>query len=369
MVEHVCTRIAPAIVCLCILTAQLTGCSAGYYWQAAAGQLRVVNNREPVDKLLAEPDLSAQLKQRLLLSQAVLQFAHQELKLPDNGSYTSYYDTGHPYIVWNVFAAPEFSLQPQSWCFLVAGCVTYRGYFDPDKANNYAAKLATDGSDVYVGGVAAYSTLGRFEDPLLNTMLPLTDSEFIGLLVHELAHQLLYIKDDSAFNEGFATAVEQLGVARWRAEHDLPMDPADSQTMALQRQQVSELFAETRSRLASLYVEDIPDKQKRPVKAAVLTSLGDAYFELVAQWQAAGWQSRPYEVLILQGLNNASLGALATYADYVPAFRQIYLGCAESLECFYTQSKQLGDLDTKERDEALQSLLADAAASRYEPRR
>jgi predicted aminopeptidase len=356
-------RIALNVVCLFVLTLQLAGCSAGYYWQAASGQMQMVKGREPVEKLLAQPDLPPKLEDRLALSQAVLQFAHQELKLPDNGSYTSYYDTGNPYIVWNVFAAPEFSLQPQTWCFMVAGCVSYRGYFDPDKANNYAAKLAADGSDVYVGGVAAYSTLGRFKDPLLNTMLGLSDSEFIGLLFHELAHQLLYIKDDSAFNEGFATAVEQIGVARWRNEHYLPIDPADSQMRALQRQQVSELFAETRQRLEALYTEDIADKQKRPAKAAILTALGDAYFELVAQWQTAGWQSRPYEMLILQGLNNASLGALATYADYVPAFRQVYLNCAESLECFYAQSEQLGALDADEREAALQSLLLSSAGA------
>jgi predicted aminopeptidase len=354
-------RIAPGIVCLFVLILQLAGCSASYYWQATKGQMRVVNGREPVDKLLAQPDLSAELKERLLLSQVALQFAHQELKLPDNGSYTSYYDTEHPYIVWNVFAAPEFSLEPRTWCFLVAGCVAYRGYFDPDKAHNYAAKLAADGSDVYVGGVAAYSTLGRFKDPLLNTMLPLADSEFIGLLFHELAHQLLYIKDDSAFNEGFATAVEQIGLARWRQDHYLPLDSADSPSMTLQRQQVSKLFAETRDRLEALYAEDIPAKQKRPAKAAILTALGDAYFELVAKWSAAGWQSRPYEALILQGVNNASLGAIATYADFVPAFMRAYLSCAESLECFYAQSRELGALDADERAVAMQNLLLGSA--------
>jgi predicted aminopeptidase len=340
----------------------MAGCSAGYYWQAAAGQMRIVNGREPVDSLLAQPDLSPELRARLLLSQDVLLFAHEELKLPDNGSYKSYYDTGHPYIVWNVFAAPEFALQSQTWCFPVAGCVSYRGYFDPDKANNYAAKLAAKGNDVYVGGVAAYSTLGRFKDPLLNTMLPLTDSHFIGLLFHELAHQRLYIKGDSAFNEGFASAVEQLGIERWQAIHHLSVGSDDSQIIILQQQQVMELFAAAQLKLEELYASDMPVQEKRTAKAAILTALSDEYFQLATQWQSAGWLTRPYEGLILQGLNNASLGAIATYTDYVPAFRALYQDCAESLECFYTMSEQLGALDADAREAELQGLLTRSAS-------
>jgi predicted aminopeptidase len=351
------------VVSLLLFVPQLAGCSAGYYWQAASGQMRIVNGREPVDALLVEPELPPELRARLLLSQDVLQFAHQELKLPDNGSYTSYYDAERPYIVWNVFAAPEFSLQSQTWCFLVAGCVSYRGYFDPDKANNYAAKLAADGNDIYVGGITAYSTLGRFKDPLLNTMLPLTDSHFIGLLFHELAHQRLYIKGDSAFSEGFASAVEQIGMARWRAINHLPADLDDSHVIVLQRQQVMELFASARLKLEILYASDMPAHEKRPAKAAILTMLGDEYFQLVSQWQSAGWQARPYEGLILQGLNNASLGAIATYTDYVPAFRTLYHDCAESIECFYAKSEHLGALDADNREAELRRLLTDSTAA------
>lgn len=358
-----CKRIARTVLCLFVLALQLAGCSAGYYWQAAVGQMRLVGGRQPVDELLAQSDLSPTLRERLILSQEALSFAHQELKLPDNGSYTTYYDTGHSYIVWNVFAAPEFSLQPQTWCFPIAGCIAYRGYFNPDKANKYAAKLATKSNDVYVGGITAYSTLGRFKDPVLNTMVSMPSLEFTGLLFHELAHQRLYIKDDSAFNEGFASVVEQIGVARWRGHRGLPADSIKTQAFVLQRQQVMELFAATRVQLEALYLRDVPDIDKRPAKAAILTALGDAYFHLLAQWQDAGWRARPYEALMLQGINNASLGAIATYTNYVPAFQALYHECNESLDCFYRHCEQLGALDVAPREAALRTLQAGTAGS------
>jgi predicted aminopeptidase len=351
-----------ALIALSILLVQLGGCSTGYYWQAATGQLRLVNGREPIDELLDQPDIAPELRARLVLSQVAVKFAHEELLLPDNGSYASYYDSKQPYIVWNVFAAPEFSLEPRSWCFLVAGCVTYRGYFDVGKADKYAAKLAARGNDVYVGGVRAYSTLGRFKDPVLNTMLPMSERAFAGLLFHELAHQRLYVKDDTAFNEGFAGSVEQIGLQRWQvAGHDEGAVPSDSRGVEMreyQRQQVMVLLGQTRTQLESLYAGELPEREIRPAKAAILTVAGDAYLRLVADWRAAGLQERPYETMILRGLNNASLSAVAVYEDYVPAFMRLYRDCTETLSCFYAKAEELAEREPEARSAALERLLA-----------
>jgi len=188
--------------------------------QAARGQLDVMSKREPIDKLIEAPDTPEELAARLRLVSEARQFAIDELLLPDNDSYRSYADLGRDYVVWNVFAAPEFSLDPKTWCFPIAGCVAYRGYFSEDAARRKADQLAEDGLDVAVGGVPAYSTLGRFDDPVLNTMMHWEDADLVATIFHELAHQVLYVKNDSAFNESFATTVEEIGIERWLTSRD-----------------------------------------------------------------------------------------------------------------------------------------------------
>ena len=190
----------------------LCGC---YYMQAATGQWQVLRKREPIDEVIASPDTAPELADRLRLVQEARRFSIDELLLPDNDSYRSYADIGREFVLWNVFAAPEFSLQPKAWCFPVAGCVNYRGYFSRDAAYRKSERLAKPGYAVAVGGVAAYSTLGNFNDPVLNTMMSWDDIRLVAVLFHELAHQVLYVQGDSAFNESFATAVEEFGVMRW----------------------------------------------------------------------------------------------------------------------------------------------------------
>jgi len=334
-----------------------SGCSIGYYWQASRGQMSIVQGREPVADLLEQAELEPALRARLELSQQVLQFAHTEMLLPDNGSYTTYFDTGHPYVVWNVFAAPEFSLAPQVWCFPVAGCIAYRGYFSEAQARAYADKLATGGADIFVGGVSAYSTLGRFRDPILNTMLSSDDADFIALLFHELAHQLLYVQDDSAFNEGFATAVEYEGLRRWQRARGLQRDMATEANDSRQRQDVMSLLENTRTRLRELYSGALDDNDKRVRKQAIYSELSAAYERLAQDWQAAGLTRRPYGSLFKRGLNNASLGAIATYADYVPAFDQLLEMCAGDLSCFYASARSLGELSPESRRDYSERLI------------
>ncbi|MBI5783517.1 MAG: aminopeptidase, partial [Gammaproteobacteria bacterium] len=205
---------------LLLLLAVVSGCaSPGYYLHAVSGQIEILNKRRPVEEVLNDPATTPQTRQQLKLVRRLRDFASRELGLPDNDSYRSYTDLERPFVVWDVFAAPELSLEPKQWCFLVAGCVPYRGYFARDEAEQFAADLKQDGYDVYVGGVPAYSTLGWFNDPLLNTFIHRSEPELAGLLFHELAHQKIYVSGDTTFNESFATVVELEGVKRWSQQN------------------------------------------------------------------------------------------------------------------------------------------------------
>ena len=197
--------------CVALLT--LPGCSLTYYWQAAAGHMEVMRLRRPLDEVIADPATPGPTRRELVLAREAREFAHARLALPDNGSYRSFAELGRPYVVWNVFAAPALSLEPRQWCFPVAGCVPYRGYFSESRAQAFAARLMRDGDDIFVGGVAAYSTLGRFDDPLLDTMLSADAARLAGVIFHELAHQRVYVAGDAVFNESFATFVERQGLA------------------------------------------------------------------------------------------------------------------------------------------------------------
>jgi predicted aminopeptidase len=252
-----------ALVLLC--STQLVACSFGYYWQATSGHWSIMRQRRPVAEVIADPETTQTERAKLEIASAAVEFAHQVLLLPDNGSYQLYADTGRRYVVWNVVAAPEFSLQPLSWCFPVAGCVSYRGYFSEDRAQDFAASLAANGADIHVGGVVAYSTLGRFADPLLNTMMVFSDDQLAGLVFHELAHQRVYARDDSKFNEGFASFVEEEGIYRWLL------------LLLQRRRQTLELFIRTREQLVALYEQDVADELKRTVKQALLDALNLAY--------------------------------------------------------------------------------------------
>jgi len=203
----------------------LAGCSAvdtaDYYWQGATGQLEILARAKPIPEAIAEsPDVS--LKQRLARVQEIRAYASRELGLPDNGSYTRYTDLGRQFVVWNVFAAPELSLSPMQWCFPIAGCVNYRGYFNEKDARDEAARLTAAGDDVWVSGVPAYSTLGYFDDPILSTFVRWPETEVARMVFHELAHQVVYVKDDTQFNESFAVTVEEAGVRRWLAAQGRP---------------------------------------------------------------------------------------------------------------------------------------------------
>jgi len=307
-----------------ILGCAMLSISGCYYMQAARGQLDVMSKREPIDKLIEAPDTPEELAARLRLVSEARQFAIDELLLPDNDSYRSYADLGRDYVVWNVFAAPEFSLDPKTWCFPIAGCVAYRGYFSEDAARRKADQLAEDGLDVAVGGVPAYSTLGRFDDPVLNTMMHWEDSDLVATIFHELAHQALYVKNDSAFNESFATTVEEIGIERWLTSRDQGGDFNDYNERRERREKTMDAIAAARSDLEKLYASSMAAHEMRRAKETRLAQLAN---ELPAELEI--------------DLNNARLASMSLYQSRVPEFQALYEKCERELRCFYDQASSL----------------------------
>jgi len=334
-------------------TTLLGGCGTGYYWQASMGHLELMRLRRPIPEVVEDPATSDEVRAKLGVGMEALDFAHDELGLPDNGSYRVYADTGRPYVVWNVVAAPEFSLEPRTWCFPVAGCISYRGYFNEADARKFADGLAANGDDVFVGGVAAYSTLGRFEDPILNTMIGYADYQLAGLIFHELAHQRVYVKDDSKFNEGFASFVEREGLRLWLLSLDAD-DALNAYRLSLQRRtQVQILMADFRDRLETLYRQAPADDELRERKTAVFAELVAEYRDISSQWGGP-----PYFDNWFQGtLNNARLVSFATYDDYVPAFAVLLDDAGGDLADFYSGVEALAQLESSERTAKMRALL------------
>lgn len=332
----------PLLVLSCLSAA---GCGAGYLLQAAQGQMQLLQKRRPIQQVLASPDTDSVTRQRLTEVLGARDFASRELGLPDNKSYRSYADLGRPYVVWNVVAAPEFSVTPRSWCFPFVGCLAYRGYFKEQAAQKYAAQLAAQGEDVLVGGVTAYSTLGHFSDPVLNTMLGYGDLQLAGTLFHELAHQLIYVKDDSVFNESFAMTVEREGLKRWLAAQGREAELAGYLRRREQQRSVVEKLAAGRQQLTQLYGEKIPADEMRQRKRALLDELGQSVLEL----ERAGGFVSGYSSWAKSGFNNAHLAAVGTYFDCIPGFEQLLQEQQGSLPDFYAAVRRLGQRSAAER--------------------
>lgn len=347
-----------------VLTTQLSACGIGYYFKATAGHLELMRLRQPVDQVLADPETSPQLVQFLEQASASLAFAHSGLLLPDNGSYRQYSNLDRPFAVWNVIAASEFSLEPETWCFPVAGCVAYRGYFREEYARTFAAELAGEGMDIFVGGATAYSTLGRFSDPLLNTMVGLPASRLTGLIFHELAHQQLYVKGDTKFNEGFASFVEREGLRRWTGSRIGSGPALASAQCALavrnqRRTKVLEILDRGRRQLGELYAGDFADTDRRDRKAAIFTGMISQYLVLRDQWS----QPPYFDGWFDPRLNNAKLAALGVYDDYVPAFEAMLAEAEGDLQAFYHQADQVAGLPRLERDAEMARLLSEAVSN------
>jgi predicted aminopeptidase len=331
------------VLSICTL---LPGCGTLYVMQAAAGQWHVLRARVPIDTVIADPRTPPELRGRLTEVREARAFAVSDLGLPANRSYTTYADIGRPYVVWNVVATPEFSVQPEHWCFPVAGCVAYRGYFDEVRARDFAYRLERRGADVVVEGVPAYSTLGRFADPVLSSMLRYGEDDLVATIFHELAHQLLYVRNDTEFNEAFATTVEDVGLERWLKSRGQAGRMREFRTEQARSAALIGLLTDARSRLAALYASGRTPAQMRAGKARILDRLAA---DIRAQELRQGLRYPVYDEWIMSGLNNAQLASVATYYDCVPGFRRLLEEQAGDLRRFYAAVRRLAHESRAER--------------------
>jgi predicted aminopeptidase len=315
--------------------ALVAGCqSISYYAQAIGGHLKVVSKARPVEEWLADPATDRELKARLETARRIREFASRQLGLPDNRSYASYAELNRPYVLWNVFAAPAFSVEPKVECFPFTGCVAYRGFYSEDDARRHAAKLREDGYDVHVGGVPAYSTLGWFDDPLLSTFIRYPDAQLARLVFHELAHQVAYAKNDTTFNESFAVAVEEEGVRRWLESENRAGELEAFRAAQVRKREFAARVTQTRERLVAVYRMDLPREAMLEHKRG--------------EWQRlrADYPGLPAEP------NNAFLASIAVYTDLVPAFERL-LARSGSLERFYAEVKRLAKSGKRDIDDLL----------------
>lgn len=334
----------------CVL---LSGC-VGYYGQLIAGQLALFSAHKPISSILEDPNQDPKLQARLTKVLEARDFASSHLGLPDNNSYREYADLQRNYVVWNVFATPEFSVDPIKHCFPITGCVAYRGYFKEADAHDKAAELKAQHMDTLVAGVDAYSTLGWFSDPLINTMLRRNDDQLAALIFHELTHQMLYVQGDTAFNESYASFVEREGQREWRAHQRLP--PLQTDRVKAYRQMVEEILA-TRERLRRLYAMPLSEGEMQTRKQAEFSLLRQTHRRLKEQeWGGRGYFDQWFKL----PLNNAALLPFGLYDQWVPAFAQLFKQVHGDWPAFHTAVARLGKLAPAERTATLEQLLQEA---------
>lgn len=334
-----------------LLALSICGCALpGYYAQTINGELQLLSARQPLARVIANPRTPAAVREQLQLAERIRRYASAALGLPKNGSYTSYVALDRPYVSWNVFATKPFSLKPVTWCFPIAGCVPYRGYFHQRGAEAFAARLRERGDDVYVAGVPAYSTLGWFNDPLLSSMLGWSDTALANFIFHELAHQELYLDGDADFNESFAVTVADVGVRRWLEasgrQAELPAYAAQQRHWHM----IVLLVDTARDELRQLYASGLPRKEMQVRKQEIFDNLRHGYALLRPQLDG----DTGYDRFFNGSLNNASLLTVSTYTKWVPAFRALLMENNDNLPAFYAAVKQLMRLPAGERAAALQ---------------
>ncbi|MDH3744541.1 MAG: aminopeptidase, partial [Acidobacteriota bacterium] len=334
--------------------------SVAYYAQAAWGGLRMLAADRSIEKVLGDPATPEGLKRQLEVVVGARAFASAELLLPDNGSYRRYAEIDREYATWVVTAAPELSLEPVSWCFPVAGCVSYRGYFSERRARLFASRLDRRGFDVTVSGVRAFSTLGWFRDPVLSTFVFDSPPALAGVLFHELAHQKVYIKGDTRFNESFATFVENEGVRRWLTSRGELEAIANYESGHARRSEAITLLLAYRKRLEVLYAGESKEEEKRAAKRSILNELGEAYRDLEESWSAEiGGSAEPAKRL----WNNADLVAIEAYNQWTPAFGVLLKESAGELASFYGAVEAIAELTPEARETRIRDLLRDLVAS------
>jgi predicted aminopeptidase len=345
-----------------VLLGGLSGCSSiNYYMQSISGQMEIWRKEKPIESLLQDPQIEPGLKVKLEDVLQIRQFASKELLLPDNQSYKVYANLERPFVAWNVFATDEFSVKPQEWCFPIAGCVGYRGYFSKSDAEQFADNLKSQGHDIFIGGVPAYSTLGWFDDPILNTFIHYSKPDLARLIFHELAHQLVYVPNDSVFNESFAVAVEQEGMRRWFAQYGSAEQREKFDLIHQRHTQFAALLLKYRKKLNDLYNSEAPLQEKRIQKNQLFTDLRVEYQQIKANlWN--GYNG--YDKWMAQDLNNAALLSVAIYSLKVPAFETLLKQKNGDLKQFYEAVKEMSAWPNEERNQRLSSLINGVVAGK-----
>ena len=333
-----------SLICL------LSGCATlNYYAQSMQGQFELMHKQQKISALLDDNTVPDSLRNKLHTVLELRDFSINRLGLPENDSYFSYADIGRDYVIWNIFANPEFSLEPLNWCYLIIGCLSYRGYFSKTEAEKHETQLKQQGYDTYLGGVAAYSTLGWFDDPVLNSMLRWNESYLASVMFHELAHQQLYVKNDTELNESYADAVAHIGVTKWLQQK------ADKKYLLeyLQAQEQENVFVELinryKLRLNKLYQSIDEDQIKQQRKKAILEEMKNEFFEL-----SKDWIKNPYKNWFSSDINNAKLAAVITYRKYLSAFLEIYEKLNNDLPRFYSFSRSLSKCKPMKRKDILE---------------
>lgn len=335
-----------------VLLCQSACSTIGYYHQSISGHFKLISKREPIADIVKDPQRDEKLVEQLNLAQKLRDFASSRLSLPENDSYRSYVQLEAPYVTWNVFAAPQFSTTLNQWCFLVIGCVPYRGYFDKQEAESYAEQIAQLGQDVYVAGVPAYSTLGWFDDPLLSSMIDRGELTTAAYIFHELAHQQFYVNGDGAFNEAFATAVEEIGVILWLESQQRTDEVTNYENFLLQKNIFFDFVKVSRNEFDELFDQDFDIDKMQAEKEILIAEMRRKFSNLSENNEHiirySRWMSGP--------LNNAQLGAISLYRELVPAFRKLFSVCAQDFGMFYSQVERIAKLPQDDRVEKLNSI-------------
>lgn len=338
-------------IILLLFTVIISGCaSVNYYAQSIQGQFEIIQKRQNIDFLLGTNNLPDSQRERLETVLKLREFSINQLGLPNNNSYSSYADIERDYVIWNIFATKEFSLSPIRWCYLIVGCLDYRGYFSESDAKQHAIKLKQQGHDVYLGGVSAYSTLGWFDDPVLNTMLRWSNVQLAKVMFHELAHQQIYIKNDTEFNESYAEAVATIGISKWlKASSDKNLLLEYKQTQS-QEEQFIFLVMKYKALLGELYQSETNEELMRSDKQALFKQMKDEYNIL-----SHNWEKDHYAQWFSSGINNAKLAAIVTYRQYTASFLSLFNKLGRDLERFYSLIVSLSHCKQMKRKEILEA--------------
>jgi len=328
----------------------LSACSdLGYYWNMTQGHLALMNDRVDIEDMLEQSDLDANLRQRLLLVQKIREFSVERLALPDSGSYSNYVQLDRSYVLQNLFAASEFSTQLHRWCYPIAGCASYRGYYDEKRLHDYVNQLKLQGFDTHIGYVPAYSTLGWFDDPVLSSFIDWPDYRLAGLLFHELTHQRIFIDDDTQFNESLAVAVQLAGTELWLKSVKKDKQMGDFKRWTEYRRRVVSLIVRTRENLGRLYQTDSSDAIKREKKQAIFAASRESYSVIAENMNYKGG----YQNWFAGELNNAKIGSVSAYNTHAPAFLAMISALNNNFSAFFDLAQAIAKMDSTEREHCL----------------